>query len=82
MAKIGFGKALPKKWIKIDPNNKEAVIRIVQDLDDTDGNQLRKCIENPNLEAHDKKTIDMLKKRQLLNTMSLKTYKVTKGPNF
>lgn len=36
----------------------------------------------PDLDKHDKKVIEQLKKRKLLNTVSLKSYKVTKGDNY
>lgn len=39
-------------------------------------------VDKPQLELYDKKIIDQLKKRQLLNVISLKSYKVEKGPNF
>jgi hypothetical protein len=37
---------------------------------------------NPDLEAHDKKIVEQMKKRKLINVVSNKSYTVTKGPNF
>lgn len=38
--------------------------------------------ESPDPEKHDKKVLDGLKKRQLINIVSKKSYKVTKGENY
>jgi phenylalanyl-tRNA synthetase alpha chain len=58
------------------------VIRIAEHLDDTEKAVLQKFTEVNDLEAYDKKVIDQLKKRQLINHVSLKSYKVTKGVNY
>lgn len=52
IAKIGFGKAMKQKWIKKDGNQFE---RIAADPVDLDKQQLNKFVDDPNLEAHDKK---------------------------
>lgn len=57
-AKIGFAKAMSKKWIKISPENKEVVERIAEKLEDNEKDQLKKYAENPDVEVHDKKVID------------------------
>ncbi len=36
LAKIGFAKAMQKKWVQLDPENKENVKRIAESLDDTE----------------------------------------------
>ena len=82
VAKIGFSKAMQRKWIQLDPSNKNIVIRIAEALEDSEKEQLRKYRENPDLEKHDKKDVDQMKKRKLLNQISLKSYRVTKGDNF
>lgn len=61
---------------------KENVKRVAAELVDEDKDLLQKIAADPNPEKHDKKVVDGLKKRQLLNLLSKKSYKVTKGPNY
>jgi hypothetical protein len=61
---------------------KENVKRVAAELVDDDKDLLHKIAADPNPEKHDKKVVDGLKKRQLLNLLSKKSYKVTKGPNY
>ncbi len=61
---------------------KENVKRVAAELVDEDKDLLQKIAADPNPEKHDKKIVDGLKKRQLLNLLSKKSYKVTKGPNY
>jgi len=82
LAKIGFSKAMKRKWVQLDPADKNSVVRIAEALEDTERDQLRKYVDNNDLEQHDKKVVDQLKKRKLLNVVSQKYYKVTKGENF
>ena len=42
IAKIGFAKAMQKKWIQLAGGNKEVVERIAENLDDQDKAQLQK----------------------------------------
>ena len=79
IAKIGMGKALKQKWIKKDGDKFE---RIAQNPVDEDQTNLNKFLQNPSVDAHDKKTLDAYKKRKHLNVKTLKSYKVTKGENF
>jgi phenylalanyl-tRNA synthetase alpha chain len=58
------------------------VVRIAENLDDQDKDLLSQYRENPDLEAHDKKVVEQMKKRKLINVVTSKSYKVTKGPNF
>lgn len=58
LGKIGFSKAMQRKWVQLDPNDKNSVIRLVENLDDTEREQLRKYVELPDLEQHDKKVVD------------------------
>jgi hypothetical protein len=39
-------------------------------------------VTKSDLESHDKKLVDALKKRKLLNVVSKKSYKVTKGSEY
>ena len=57
-------------------------MRIAEILDDQDKELLSNYAENPDLEAHDKKVVEQMKKRKLINVATNKSYKVTKGPNF
>jgi phenylalanyl-tRNA synthetase alpha chain len=84
VAKIGFAKAMQKKWIQLCGAQKENVKRIVADGDivDDDKTLLHKIASDPDPEKHDKKIVDGLKKRQLVVLGSKKSYRVTKGPNF
>ena len=81
VAKIGFAKAMKNKWVKI-ADDKNYVIRIAQNLVDEERDQLAAFIAKPDIEAHDKKIVEALKKRKLLNVVSQKSYKVTKGTEF
>lgn len=82
IAKIGFAKAMQKKWIQLDGANKNVVVRIAEKLVDEDKELLSKYRENSDLEAHDKKIVDQMKKRKLINVVTNKSYRVTKGSNF
>lgn len=58
IAKIGFAKAMQKKWIQLDGANKNIVVRIAEKLVDDDKELLSKYRENSDLEVHDKKIVD------------------------
>jgi phenylalanyl-tRNA synthetase alpha chain len=81
VAKIGFAKAMKNKWVKI-AEDKNYVVRIAEKVVDDEKEQLSAFVTNPDLEAHDKKVVEALKKRKLLNVVSHKSYKVTKGTEF
>ena len=36
LGKIGFAKAMTKKWVKLDPTDKNLVIRVEKNIEDTD----------------------------------------------
>ena len=57
-------------------------MRIAEKLIDDDKELLSKYRENTDLEAHDKKIVDQMKKRKLINVVTNKSYRVTKGTNF
>ena len=82
IAKIGFAKAMKNKWVKIAGAKKELVVRIAEELKDEDKDQLSKFLATPEVEGYDKKQIDLFKKRKLINVVSQKSYKVTKGQNY
>lgn len=81
VAKIGFAKAMKNKWVKI-ADDKNFVIRIAENVVDDEKEQLSAFVAKPDLEDHDKKVVEALKKRKLLNVVSQKSYKVTKGSEF
>ena len=82
ISKIGFAKAMKNKWVKIAGEKKEKVIRIAEEIKDDDKEQLNKFLQSSAVESHDKKLVDLFKKRKLVNIVSQKSYKVTKGPNY
>lgn len=45
IAKIGFSKAMQRKWVVLDPKNKNIVTRVAENLEDSEREQLRKYIE-------------------------------------
>ncbi len=49
---------MQKKWISLAPESKENVVRIAENLEDSERDQLKKFTENNDLEAFDKKVID------------------------
>lgn len=72
---------MKNKWIKLLPD-KVTVERLTESLKDDDRDQLTKYKDQPELEAHDKKILDLLKKRKLVTVVNNKSYKITKGDNF
>ena len=82
VSKVGFAKAMKNKWVKIAGDKKEKVIRIAEELKDADKEQLNTFLASPAVEGHDKKQIDLFKKRKLITVVSQKSYKVTKGANY
>jgi len=81
VAKVGFAKAMKNKWVKLEAD-KLSVTRLAEELKDDDKVQLSAYLEQPNLDSHDKKVVDGLKKRKLLNVVSHKSYLVKKGKDF
>lgn len=39
-------------------------------------------LASPEVDGHDKKQLDLFKKRKLISVVSTKSYKVTKGTNY
>lgn len=71
---------MKQKWIQKDGDNNYK--RISENPVDEDQTNLKAFQANPDLEKHQKKIVDQYKKRKHLNVKSLKSYMVTKGPNF
>jgi phenylalanyl-tRNA synthetase alpha chain len=81
VAKIGFAKAMKNKWVRLE-SDKVSVTRIAEIVIDDEKEQLSAFVTNNDLESHDKKVVDALKKRKLLNVITAKSYRVTKGSEF
>jgi hypothetical protein len=81
IGKIGFAKAMKNKWVKLE-SDKTSVTRIAETLVDDDMKQLSAYLAVTDADKHDKKVVDALKKRKLLNVIVMKSYKVTKGTEY
>ena len=82
IAKVGFAKAMKNKWVKLAGDKKEKVIRLAEELVDTDKEQLSVFLAAPSADDHDKKLVDAFKKRKLVTIVSMKSYKITKGVSY
>mmetsp|Transcript_100480 Transcript_100480/g.138492 ORF Transcript_100480/g.138492 Transcript_100480/m.138492 type:complete len:225 (+) Transcript_100480:411-1085(+) len=72
---------MKNKWVKISAD-KKSVERIAEEIKDDEKDQLAAFLNENKIEAYDKKLIDGIKKRKLINIVSKKSYEVTKGSNF
>lgn len=81
IAKIGFAKAMKNKWIRLE-SDKASVTRLAEALPDAERDQLQAFVDQPSFDAHDKKIIEQLKKRKLVNVITSKSYLVTKGSEY
>ena len=79
IAKVGSGKAKKQGWIKIDGKNYE---RIAENPVDTDKMNLIGFTEKPDADAHDDKLLKEYKKRKHLNVKTIKTFTISKGPEY
>lgn len=75
--KIGFSKAMQKKWIKMDKTTK-LITKLVEIEDITD--ELPEMLKN--LKTLDPKTRNELRKRKLFNEISITSFNVSQGPKF
>ncbi|KAK1252268.1 hypothetical protein MKX08_003455 [Trichoderma sp. CBMAI-0020] len=76
VTKVGQGKAFREKWIKKEDNK---LVALVDTIEDVTRAQLQFIKET---KSHDAKIIADLKKRKLLNTQKVISFKVSKGPKF
>ncbi|KAL6857371.1 tRNA synthetases class II core domain (F) domain-containing protein [Trichoderma novae-zelandiae] len=76
VTKVGQGKAFREKWIKKEDNK---LVALVDSIEDVTRSQLRVIKET---KSHDSKVIADLKKRKLLNTAKVISFKISKGPKF
>jgi hypothetical protein len=72
---------MKNKWVRLE-SDKVSVTRIAESLIDDEKTQLSAYVDIPDLDSHDKKVVDALKKRKLLDVKVSKSYKVTKGLEF
>ena len=70
---------MKQKWIAKDGNNYK---RVVENPVDEDQKNLKAFMADPLADKHEKKVLDQYKKRKHLNVKPVKTYSVTKGPEF
>ncbi|PIO39572.1 hypothetical protein AB205_0084230, partial [Aquarana catesbeiana] len=83
IAKIGFSKAMSNRWIRLDKSAEGGpqVHRVVDSVEDTVKEKLQ-LIEKGKADSVNEKDKNELKKRKLLNEVTVKTYWVTKGSGF
>ncbi|XP_077326438.1 phenylalanine--tRNA ligase alpha subunit [Lithobates pipiens] len=83
IAKIGFSKAMSNRWIRLDKSAEGGpqVHRVVDSIEDTVKEKLQ-LIEKGKADIVNEKDKSELKKRKLLNEVTVKTYWVTKGTGF
>ena len=79
VAKIGMGKAKKQKWIEVKGKD---ITRVAENPVDENQADLVAFQKNPDAAAHDDKKLKEYTKRKHLEVKSIKSYKVTKGPNF
>eukprot|EP01119_Soliformovum_irregulare_P001986 TRINITY_DN11_c0_g1_i1.p1 TRINITY_DN11_c0_g1~~TRINITY_DN11_c0_g1_i1.p1 ORF type:complete len:496 (-),score=141.12 TRINITY_DN11_c0_g1_i1:58-1545(-) len=76
--KIGLGNAMKLKWVTMDKATNK-IIKTQQSIVDEVQNQLKEIESNTDVPEA---TVTALKKRKLVTTGILKTFKITKGPKF
>ncbi|KAM8825494.1 phenylalanine--tRNA ligase alpha subunit [Synchiropus picturatus] len=80
--KIGFSKAMSNRWIRLDKGHEGGprIFRAVENIDDQVREKLL-LVQSGN-SSLDEKEKNELKKRKLLSEVTVKTYRLTKGPSF
>ncbi|XP_040202423.1 phenylalanine--tRNA ligase alpha subunit [Rana temporaria] len=83
IAKIGFSKAMSNRWIRLDKSAEGGpmIHRVVDSVEDAVKEKLQ-LIEKGKADGVNEKDKSELKKRKLLNEVTVKTYWVTKGSGF
>ncbi|CAI9536979.1 unnamed protein product [Staurois parvus] len=83
IAKIGFSKAMSNRWIRLDKSAEGGprIHRAVDSVEDTVKEKLQ-LIEKGKADSVNEKDKSELRKRKLLNEVTVKTYWVTKGSEF
>uniref|UniRef100_A0A8C9PKG8 phenylalanine--tRNA ligase n=1 Tax=Spermophilus dauricus TaxID=99837 RepID=A0A8C9PKG8_SPEDA len=81
--KVGFSKAMSNKWIRVDKSAAEGprVFRVVDKVEDEVQRRLQ-LVQGGQAEELGEKERSELRKRKLLNAVTLKTYWVSKGSAF
>ncbi|CCF32679.1 tRNA synthetase class II core domain-containing protein [Colletotrichum higginsianum] len=77
VTKVGQGKAFKEKWIKKGSDGK--LVASADSIQDVTQTQLQKIRETG---THEPKIITELKKRKLIKTQKVITFKIQKGPEF
>ncbi|XP_053319094.1 phenylalanine--tRNA ligase alpha subunit [Spea bombifrons] len=83
IAKVGFSKAMSNRWIKLDKSAEGGprIFRAVDAIEDTVKERLQLVLQGK-AESVNEKDKNELKKRKLLNEVTVKTYWVRKGSGF
>ncbi|KAH6624739.1 tRNA synthetases class II core domain (F)-domain-containing protein [Chaetomium sp. MPI-SDFR-AT-0129] len=76
VTKLGQGKAFKEKWIKKDGAK---LVALVESINDVTRDQLKVIQEK---HTHDAKIVADLKKRKLLRTQKVISFRIEKGPKF
>ncbi|KAF3803477.1 Phenylalanine--tRNA ligase alpha subunit [Colletotrichum siamense] len=77
VTKLGQGKAFKNKWVKKEATGK--LVATTESIQDETQAQLKEIQEK---HTHDSKVITDLKKRKLIKTQKVITFKIQKGPEF
>ncbi|OCT90443.1 hypothetical protein XELAEV_18019057mg [Xenopus laevis] len=82
-AKVGFSKAMSNKWIRLDKAaaGGPCVYRVVETIEDTVKEKLQLILKGRADDVNEKDKNE-LKKRKLVNEVTVKSYWVTKGSGF
>ncbi|XP_069623263.1 phenylalanine--tRNA ligase alpha subunit [Ranitomeya imitator] len=83
IAKVGFSKAMSNRWVRLDKGAEGGprVFRTVDSVEDTVKENLQLILQGKSDGVNEKDKSE-LKKRKLLNEVTVKTYWVTKGNGF
>jgi phenylalanyl-tRNA synthetase alpha chain len=78
IAKIGMGVCMKNKWIAKNGENVDALVRDIQDETAT----LLQQVQSSNGQGMNANDLNNLKKRKLVQQMTRKSYRITKGADF
>uniref|UniRef100_A0A7R9Y643 phenylalanine--tRNA ligase n=2 Tax=Prasinoderma coloniale TaxID=156133 RepID=A0A7R9Y643_9VIRI len=79
LADVGLAKAMQAKWLQMQKGEVPMVLRKTDEIVDTAREQLRAVAGGA---EHDKKTMDLLKKRKLIAVTKSRKFVAKKGPAF
>lgn len=78
VAKIGLGQCMKNKWVKKDGDK---IVRVLDNVKDDTADILRAVLSGAP-DAAPEKVLQDLKKRKLVQQVTRKSYKISKGPEF